>query len=119
MTPSDVTAILDRLGVAYVLAGGHAVVARGYVRATLDTDYLTTDRRVLKQEVWRDLIDQGARVDARRGDLDDPPGGGVRIKLPDGSDVDVVVGKHKWEQAVIQRLPHDLREAWERFLAEA
>jgi predicted nucleotidyltransferase len=103
MAPTDVTAVLNRLGVTYVLIGGRAVVARGYVRSTLDVDYLTMDRRVLDRQVWSDLIAAGAHVDARAGEFDDPLGGVVHIQLPGGRDVDVVVGKHRWQQFVIER----------------
>jgi hypothetical protein len=39
----------------------------------------------------------------RRGDADDPLGGVVHIVLPDGSDVDVILGKWRWLAQVIER----------------
>lgn len=94
---------LERLGVSYALIGGHAVALRGHPRMTVDYDFLTTDRRVLQRDFWASLESASARVDARRGDSDDPLAGVVHIVLPDDVDVDVVVGKWKWEQGVIDR----------------
>jgi len=94
--------ILDRLGVTYALIGGMAVVARGYARFTLDLDLLTTDKRVLQPALWVELSDSGVTVDVRKGDSDDPLAGVVRIgSKPEV--IDIVVGKWKWEQRVIDR----------------
>ena len=94
---------LESLGVSYALIGGHAVGLRGHPRMTLDYDFLTTDQRVLQSPFWVSLERTGARVDARRGDLDDPLAGVVHITLSDRVEVDIVVGKWKWEQGVIDR----------------
>ena len=97
-----VRAILDSLGVQYALIGGWAVGLRGYVRLTADTDFLTVDRRVLDISVWSELVAEGIHVDPRKGDFDDPLRGVVHIgSKPD--EVDVVVGKWKFEQHVIER----------------
>jgi hypothetical protein len=50
-----------------------------------------------------DLERQGAVVDIRKGDPDDPLAGVVHITLPEARDADVIVAKWKWEQAVIER----------------
>lgn len=94
---------LERLGASFALIGGHAVALRGHPRMTLDYDFLTTDRRALQPDPWVSLERDGAKVDARRGDVDDPLAGVVHIQLSDGTEVDVVVGKRKWEQGVIDR----------------
>lgn len=94
---------LERLGVSFALIGGHAVALRGHPRMTLDYDFLTTDRRALQPDSWESLKRTGAKVDARRGDLDDPLAGVVHIELSDGTEADIVVGKRKWEQGVIDR----------------
>lgn len=97
-----VRAILDSLGVRYALIGGWAVGLRGYVRLTTDTDFLTVDRKVLHIGVWNELVAEGIHVDPRKGDFDDPLAGVVHIgSKPD--EVDVVVGKWKFEQRVIER----------------
>lgn len=103
MTADDVRAVLERNDVAHMLIGGHAVAARGYPRFTSDVDFMTTDRRVLDPTMWKELESAGAKVDARRGDYDDPLGGVVHITLPEDQEVDVVVGKYKWEHEVLER----------------
>jgi hypothetical protein len=92
--------ILDRLGVQYAVIGAMAMAARGFPRFTLDFGFLTTDKGVLDPDAWRDLVRQGIVVDVRKGDFDDPLAGVVRVGDP--AEVDVVVGKWKWEQRVIE-----------------
>jgi hypothetical protein len=94
---------LETLGAPYALIGAHAIGVRGYPRMTVDYDFLTSDPRVLRREVWQELVDHGASVDPRKGDLDDPLAGVVHILLADGTEVDVIVAKWKWEGAVIDR----------------
>ena len=103
MTCEPVLRVLESLGAACALIGAHAMAARGHPRFAVDLNLLTTDRRVLDRAVWVDLERQGASVDAREGDADDPLAGVVHILLADGSDVDVVVGKWTWETGVIAR----------------
>jgi hypothetical protein len=103
MDTEPVRRVLDRLGVPYALIGAHAMAARGYPRSTSDVDFLTSDDRVLDRAVWAGLEQEGAVVDARRGDADDPLGGVVHVLLADGTDVDLVVGRWKWEAQVIER----------------
>jgi predicted nucleotidyltransferase len=92
--------ILERAGVRYAVIGGIAVIARGFARVTIDVDFFTTDKRVLQPALWDGL--SGVPIDIRKGDFDDPLGGVVRIgSAPDL--IDVVVGKNKWENAVIER----------------
>lgn len=108
MSAADVCGYLADRGISYAVIGAHAIALHGVVRATLDVDLLTTDRRVLHSDFWTDLA--GAMVDVRRGDYDDPLGGVVRIEFP-RDDVDVVVGKYKWQQEVVaraERVPGDL-----------
>jgi hypothetical protein len=99
--------ILDNLGVQYAVVGAVAVAARGVVRSTLDFDLLTTDTRVLRDSVWAGL----PNVDVRKGDPDDPLAGVVRIG-PKSEQIDIVVGRWKWEQRVIERAqPADVQGA--------
>jgi predicted nucleotidyltransferase len=100
MIADDVRRFLEQRKAAYCLIGGHAVAARGYPRFTVDYDFLTTDRSVLKHDAWTDF---DAEVDPRKGDYDDPLYGVVHITGRDGSEVDIVVAKWKWELEVIQR----------------
>ncbi|NOT45463.1 MAG: hypothetical protein HOP14_12750 [Acidobacteria bacterium] len=103
MSIDPVGAMLDALGVRFALIGAHAMAARGYPRFTLDIDLLTVDGRVLDPVVWSPLADAGASVTPRRGDADDPLGGVVHVLLPDGTDIDIIVGKWKWHGALIAR----------------
>lgn len=98
-----VVRLLETIGAPYALIGGHAVGARGFPRMTVDVDFLTTDRRVLKRHIWQKLENDGATIDARKGDADDPLAGVVHIRLSAGEEVDVVVAKWKWEEGVIRR----------------
>jgi hypothetical protein len=103
MTIEPVVRVLHSLGAPHALIGAHAMAARGYPRFTLDVDLLTADARVLEAERWTDLVRAGAVVEPRRGDADDPLAGVVQIQISDGTEVDVVVGRWKWEAAVIDR----------------
>ena len=98
-----VVRILDREGIRYALIGGRAVALRGHPRMTLDYDFLSADERVMRSDFWQSLRDQGASVDIRIADADDPLGGLVRIKVPHDTDVDVLLAKWKWEREVIER----------------
>ena len=94
---------LDAIGAPYALIGGHAMAARGYPRFTVDVDLLTTDVRVLQEGTWFGLERAGARIDRRRGDDDDPLGGVVHVLLPDDTDIDIVLGRWKWQADVVAR----------------
>src|ERR1051325_1709418 len=76
-----------------------AMAARGFPRFTLDFDLLTTDKRVLDSATWEQLVRDVIAVDVRKGDLDDPLAGVVRVGDP--GEVDVVVGKWTWEQRIV------------------
>jgi hypothetical protein len=45
MNIEPVVRVLRRLDAPYALIGGHAIAARGFARATIDIDLLTTDPR--------------------------------------------------------------------------
>lgn len=100
---------LQRHDLRYAVVGAVAVIARGHARYTVDLDLLTTDRRVLSPEPWASLQEQGAHVEIRMGDDDDPLAGVVRIELTDGTRADVIVGRSRWQQDIIERAePLDL-----------
>ena len=103
MNIEPVRRVLDALNAPYALIGAHALAARGYPRFTVDVDLLTTDQRVLDPAMWAGLVRDGASVNPRRGDDQDPLAGVVHILLADTTDVDVVLGKWKWEADVIER----------------
>ena len=91
--------LADR-GVAFALIGAQAMGLRGVMRFSHDTDFCTTDRSVLSDEFWATL--EGASVSVRRGEYDDPLAGLVKIIFPN-EPVDVVVGRYKWQQALVAR----------------
>lgn len=103
MRLEPVQRVLQALDAPHALIGAHALAARGYPRFTIDIDVLTSDPRVLDAGAWTALQCAGASVSPRRGDAEDPLGGVVHILLPDGTDVDVIVAKWKWEAALIAR----------------
>jgi hypothetical protein len=78
------------------------MATRGVSRATFDIDLLTVEARVLSEPFW-ETIHSAATVDVRRGDFEDPLRGVVRIVPGMGRSIDVVVGKWKWERAVVER----------------
>lgn len=96
-----VLAILDSANVRYALVGAVAVASRGVPRSTYDLDLFTTDKNVFRQELWSELRRE-VSVDIRRGDQFDPLAGVVRIGTKP-EQIDVVVGKWKWELAVVER----------------
>ena len=102
MTAFDrVRAALDRQQVRYALIGAAALAARGVARSTFDIDLLTTDRRVLDAAAW--AMFTATAIDVRRGDLDDPLAGVIRITLDADRPVDIVVGKHAWQTRAVER----------------
>jgi len=103
MTIEPVRRVLDALDIPFALIGAHAMAARGYPRFTLDIDLLTTDVRVLDTAMWATLEAEGAQVTPRRGDADDPLGGVVHIILTDGTDIDIIVARWKWQADVLRR----------------
>jgi len=103
MNFEPVRRVLEALGIRYALIGAHAMAVRGYPRSTVDVDLLTADARVLDEPTWTGLRGEGAAIDARRGDPDDPLGGVVHILLRDGTDVDIVLAKWDWQEELIAR----------------
>ena len=97
-----VGAHLDARGVAHALIGASALAVHGVSRSTFDQDLLVTDTRVLDPVFWSSL-DIDASVDARRGDADDPLAGVVRLGGAGDRDVDIVVGRHAWQQEMLER----------------
>ena len=113
MTLADrVTAVLNDGGVAHAVIGAAALAAAGVVRSSLDLDLLTLDDRVLDRGFWTGLTAAGVEVEVRRGDLDDPLAGVVRVAAEDERPVDLIVGRYAWQQRAVARartLPGGLR----------
>jgi hypothetical protein len=97
-----VAACLSERGVAHALIGAAALAVHGVSRSTLDQDLLVVDGRVLERGFWAPLA-ADAGIDVRRGDAADPLAGVVRISRAGDRDVDVVVGRHRWQEEIITR----------------
>lgn len=103
LSPVELSSYLQGKQIAHAVVGALAVVARGHIRTTADVDVMTTDKVVLQPAFWDLLRESGASVDVRVGDYDDPLAGVVHLELIDGTEADVVVGRYKWQRAVIER----------------
>ena len=104
MTTLDrVWRLLTEHGIPCALIGAAALAARGVARSTYDIDLLVADPRVLDPNLWAAARTADTRVDIRRGDIDDPLGGVVRVEQPSQRPVDVVLGKHGWQREMLSR----------------
>jgi hypothetical protein len=92
----------------HALIGAAALATAGIARSTFDLDLLTTDARVLDDEFWTPLRDAGVSIETRRGDASDPLLGVVRLEATAERPVDVVVGRHDWQAAAVERARPDL-----------
>ena len=99
----QVLAALRAADISYALIGAGALTVHGVARATIDSDLLVLDSSCLRREFWIDLESHGVSVDVRKGDPTDPLAGVVRFEAPGELDVDVVVGKFKWQRGVLER----------------
>ena len=94
-----VTRVLRHEDVDFALIGAAALAAHGVSRSTVDIDLLVVDPRVLSLT----FTDATVAVDVRRGDADDPLAGVIRFSQTGERDVDVVVGRSRWQQDIIRR----------------
>lgn len=99
----QVSSELERRGVRHALVGAGALAVHGVSRSTFDVDLFTTDGVVLRTDTWAALARAGVTVDVRRGDDADPLAGVVRLALAGQRAVDVVVGRHAWQEDVARR----------------
>ena len=88
--------------IPHAIIGAAALALHGVSRSTFDQDLLVTSIRVLDDTFWREF-DTDAHVDIRRGDSEDPLSGVVRIRRDDERDVDIVVGRHQWQDELLAR----------------
>jgi predicted nucleotidyltransferase len=93
---------LEQKHVGFAVIGAAALAAHGVSRSTEDLDLLTTSPHALAEDTWRAIERAGSVVDRRVGDAEDPLLGVVRIQS-EAQTVDVVVGRHAWQQATIER----------------
>lgn len=100
---AQVLAALEAANIRHALIGAGAMAVHGVSRATLDLDLLTTDRSVLDAGRWEHLRGEQIEVDARRGDSEDPLAGVVRFRKKGERSVDLIVGRHSWQEGIVQR----------------
>jgi hypothetical protein len=98
----QITDHLEREQIPFALIGAAALAVHGISRSTLDIDLLVCDRRVLDDDFWAPFA-ATVVIDIRRGDAVDPLAGVVRCRADGQRDVDVVVGKHRWQADIIDR----------------
>jgi hypothetical protein len=98
-----VSGLLDAAQVPHALIGAAALAARGVARSTYDIDLLTADPRVLASALWDGLRAEGIAIDIRRGDVDDPLGGVIRVTVAGERPIDVILGKGRWQARAIER----------------
>lgn len=100
---ADVASALEAGGIEFALIGAGAMAVHGVARSTQDLDLLSTDSRCLDDSLWQPLRGDGAAVDVRCGDVDDPLAGVVRLVRPGSRPVDLVIGKHRWQDRAVKR----------------
>ena len=98
----SVSDYLRRRTVSHAMIGAAALALHGVSRSTFAQDILVIDTRVLDDAFWRQL-ETRAQVDVRMGDADDPLAGVVRLRQGDERDVDLVVGRHAWQDEMLAR----------------
>jgi predicted nucleotidyltransferase len=97
-----VVRVLEGRGIHFALIGAAAMAAHGVSRSTYDTDLFSVGPSALDSDLWTAIAAEGAHVDLRHGDDDDPLLGVVRCT--DGEQaIDLVVGRSRWQQDVIAR----------------
>lgn len=94
--------LLEERRIPYALIGAAALAVHGVSRSTLDQDLLVTDASVLDPAAWTRLA-ASAQCDIRHGDADDPLRGVIRITAGGERDVDIVVGRHRWQRDLLAR----------------
>jgi len=98
---AQVVETLEHHGVRCTVIGAAALAALGTSRATVDLDLLTSDRRVMTEALWARIVKQGAVVDIRFGDEDDPLVGVVRVTQEQERPVDIIVGEGIWQEKIL------------------
>lgn len=100
---AKVAGTLETKRTSYAVVGGVALAVRGVARSTFDVDLMTADVAILADAYWLLLSRDGAQVEIRRGDGDDPLRGLVRLVARDERPVDVFVGRGAWLDGVVKR----------------
>ena len=77
------------------------MAVHGVSRSTADLDLLTLARECLDPQMWEPLRASAIDVQVRQGGIDDPLAGVVRFAHAAEHPVDLVVGKSRWQDAII------------------
>ncbi len=89
--------------VPFAAIGAAALARHGIARSTIDVGLLATDARTLDASFRRACVLASDSMEIRKGDLLDPLAGVVRIRNEGERPVDVVVGRHRWQDQVLAR----------------
>jgi predicted nucleotidyltransferase len=98
-----VAELLGKRRIRFAVIGAAAMAVHGVSRSTRDLDILIVTSEALDPMTWTPLTRQGIAVEVRRGSLDDPLAGVVRITEADALAIDVVVGKGAWQARIVLR----------------
>jgi hypothetical protein len=99
-----VASMLGARRIPYAMIGAAALAAHGIARSTFDIDLFTTVVDPLDPGFWSDpAIGTDVHVVVRRGDAADPLAGVVGFNAEGQRDVDLVVGRWKWQADVVGR----------------
>ena len=98
-----VAAILDQAGARYAVIGAAAMAVHGVARSTRDIDLLTLSAACIDGTRWERFSDSGVRVSIARGAAGDPLAGVIRFDQAGERPVDLVVGRHRWQQRLLDR----------------
>ena len=97
--------VLDSLHVSYALIGGLAVAAHGGTRLTKDIDFLIDWPISDAKSLALSLTEGGLPAEARRGDIDDPLAGVIRMDISAGAAVvrcDLLFPSKTWHREAVQ-----------------
>jgi hypothetical protein len=92
--------LLTNRMIPFAAIGAGALGVYGVPRSTFDLDLLVRDPGVLDTSFWTSV---DADADVRCGDADDPLRGVVRLEWQADRPVDVIVGRHAWQDAMLER----------------
>ncbi|MXZ70880.1 MAG: hypothetical protein F4Z04_05150 [Acidobacteria bacterium] len=98
-----VAATLGAARARFALIGAAAMAVHGVARSTQDVDLLTLSDVSLDGAAWEPLAEGGVDVSVTRGDADDPLAGVVRFRQEGQDQVDLIVGRYRWQQRLLER----------------
>ena len=89
--------------IPFCVIGAAAMAVHGVARSTQDVDLLVVSPETLDPATWEPLRRDGISVIPHPGDVTDPLRGVVRVRTTSPPPVDVIVGKARWQAAVLER----------------